>query len=465
MGQKSKFAALLAGTALLTTGFGPAIGQEADTAGGGISMTLGLSSSLRVNDNLGFADPSPGTTTLWDNTLTFGVLSETGVAQLSFDAGATVRTANIPGLSADTTIDDPFVTIGYQIENADSIFAIEAGYSQVSLQFEDPLAGLDDIIDDGIDAGDLTATDGTRGTTSIQASFETGRNSPLGFGAEVSHEKIEYWDTTDAGNIDEETNAAEVFARFQFSPVLESRVTLSWEQYDELIPTGTSRQTLGALASVTYEVNPITRVTANLGYTEIEETTILGTTIQDGITGGLAVTRDFPLGSVTAEYSREYSTVGHRDTIEVSTTIETPGGSVSAGIGATRANNGDTNMIGNLGYTNEFSMGTITASLDHSYSTSDGGLENRATRAALGFETDLTPVSSISFDLDYAEVTEVLSDTTTTVSGFRATYSHELTQDWGLSAGYEYRKRQETGATDRESNELFVTLEREFSIR
>ncbi len=467
MGQKNKIAALLAGTSLLATGLVPATGQEADTTAPteGFLMTLGIASTLRVNDNLSFSDPSPGTSTLWDNTVTFGLISETGIARFTADLAGTIRTAALPGQSTETTFDDPSVVLGYQLESADSLLEAELAYTQVSLQFEDPLAGLDDLIEDGLEPEDLVPTDGVRGTYSARLGFETGRTRAFGFGTVLEYDKTEYWDTTDPANYDDETTAAEVFARLQFSPVMEGRLALEWEQYDAMDTVLTSRRTVGATASVTYEINPITRMTASLGYTEIEETNLIGTTLQDGVTGGLAVTRDFPTGSVTAEFSTGISTTGRRDTIELRTDFETPGGSISAGIGATRSNSDDANLIGSLGITHELAMGTITAAVERSYDTSDAGVENRSTTASLGFDTDVSPNASIGFELDYAEVTDLVADTTTSVSGFRATYSRDLTADWGLTAGYEYRKRQETGSTDRESNELFVTLEREFSIR
>ncbi|MCK8465148.1 hypothetical protein MUY35_14915 [Aliiroseovarius sp. S1339] len=429
-------------------------------------MTLGLSSTLRANDNLSFSDPSPGTTTLWDNTVTFGLLSDTGVAQFSLDLGGTVRTASVPGRSTKTSFDDPSVTLGYQLESADTLLDAEASYQQISLDFEDPLAGIDDLIEDGLEPSDLDPTDGTRGRYGAMLSFETGRTRPFGFGTVLEYDKAEYWDTTDPANFDEETKAAEVFARLQFSPVMEGRVALDWEQYDAEDAVQTSRETWGATASLTYEIDAITRMTASVGYTEIEETNLIGSSLRDGVTGGLSVTRDMPTGSLTAELTTDISTTGRRDTFEVRGEFETPNGAINAGLGATRSNAGDVNVIGSLGYTHELTMGTtITATLDRSFDTSDAGLENRATRASLGLDTDLTASSSIGFELDYAEVTDVATDTSTAVSGFRATYTHELTPDWDVMAGYEYRKREATGNTDRESNELFVTLSREFSIR
>ncbi|WP_289042508.1 hypothetical protein [uncultured Aliiroseovarius sp.] len=468
MGQKNKIAALLAGTALITTGLLPAIGQDAGVGepAGGLSMTLGVSSTLRFNDNLSLSDPSPGDTTLWDNTVNFGLISDTDVAQFSLDLGATARTASVPGQDTETEIDEPSIRLGYHLESPDTLLDAELRYRRVSLDFEDPLAGIDDLIDAGLEPGDLDPSDGKRARYNAALSFETGRTRPFGFGTVLEYDKTEYWDTTDPGNYDEETTAAEVFARLQFSPVMESRIAVDWEQYDAQDAANTTRETWGVTASLTYEIDPITRTTASIGYTEVDERSLLGSSLEDGVTGGLSVTRDIPTGSVTAALSTDINTTGRRDTFEVLGDFETPSGFINASLGATRLNQGDVNVIGSLGYSHELTLGTVfTATLDRTYDATDAGVESRSTRASLGLDTELTRSASVGLELDYAEVTDVVADTKTAVSGLRATYTHELTPDWDVLAGYEYRKREETGGTDRESNELFLTVTREFSIR
>lgn len=464
MGKKAKLTALLAGTAILTTGLSPASSQEADSDG--LALSFGISSSLRTNDNLGLREVSPGTTTLWDNRLTFGVVSETQTARLGFDIGATVRTAWLPGRSATTDIDDPSAVLSYRLESANSLLEAEASYRKISLNFSDPLRLIDDDPDDGIDDRDLVTSDGSRVLYGARVGFETGRVDPLGYGASFEHRRADYQDVTDGSLYDSETNSADAFVRMQFSPVLESRLTAFWEQYDADNPEQRSRRTVGASVDVSYEINPITIATFDLGYRKIEETTLTSaTTTLDGVTGSVRLSRDFPTGTVSAGFTSALSSSGRRDTIDVTGRFERPSGEITIGIGATRGESDVVNWVGNIGVTHELPQGTITASLDRSVRTTDEGVENLSTRASLDYAMDLTRLSSFSVGLDYAEVSEIGSADTTKVSGVNAAYNYALTPDWDLSTGYEYRRRSETGEPDRESNEFFLTLSREFSMR
>ena len=464
MGKKSKLTALLTGTAVLATGLTPASSQE--SAPGGLALSFGVSSSLRSNDNLGLREVSPGTTTLWDNRLTFGALSETPNARLSFDIGATVRTAWVPGRSATTDIDDPSAVLSYRLESANSLVEAEASYRKISLNFSDPLRLIDDDPDDDIDEQDLISSGGARVLYGGRVSFESGRVDPLGYGLSFEHRRTDYQDVTDGALYDSETNGAEAFVRLQFSPVLESRLTAFWEQYDADNPEQRSRRTIGASGSLTYEIDAITIATLNLGYRKIEEnTTTSSTTSIDGITGSFRLSRDFPTGNVSAGITSALATSGRRNTLDVTSRFERPNGEFIIGVGVTKGETDVVNWVGNLGITHELPRGIITASIDRSVRGTDEGVENLSTRASLDYAMDLTRTSSLSIGLDYAEISEIGSADTTAVSGVNATYTRALTPDWDISTGYEYRHRSETGEIDRESNEFFLTLSREFSVR
>lgn len=464
MGNRAKLTALLAGTTLISTGITPANSQEATP--GGLALSFGIASTLRINDNLGLRDPSVGTTTLWDNRLTFGVVSETPTARLGFDIGATIRTAGLPGRSTTTEIDDPFAVLSYQLESQNSLLEAQLNYSKVALSFADPLLLVDDDPDDGIDDADLVDSEGFRIVYGGRVGFETGRIDPLGYGLSYEHSSTEYEGTTDTSLYNSETNRVDGFVRLQFSPVMEGRINAFWDQYDADNPDQRSRRTIGASTSLSYEINPVTIATAELGYRKIEETTVsTSTTTIDGVTGSLRLSRDIPTGNVSAEISSGLTTSGRRNTFELAGVFERPLGEVSMGIGVTKGESGDLSWIGNLGLTHELPRGTITASIDRSVRTSDEGVDNVSTRAALEYAMDLTRVSSFAIGLDYAELTEVGTSDASSVAGLNATYSHELTPDWSIETGYEYRRRSETGEADRESNEFFVTLSRVFSVR
>lgn len=455
-------AALLAGTAVVFAITAPAAGQELP---GGMSVGYGLTSELRINDNLDLAKKSPGITTLWDNRLTLGIASETPVSQLRFNIGGTLRASVLPGQSLDATFDEPFAEMTYAWEGANSRFEAGASWNKVDLSFADPLS----LIQDGtLSDTDLIADRGRRITSNARALFETGLNDPFGVGAEVEYDRLQYANTTDPGLYDSRTTAASVFTRYRFSPVAEGRVTASWEKYDARDTVRTNRETLGLTAGLSYEIDPITTLEASLGYDRITETTNLpSTTTRRGFKGSVSLTRDMRNGTAGLVFESDLTANGRRSTLTASRALELPRGSLDASLGASYGPSGNFVPVGSLAYTYALPRGTITASLDQRVATNTSGNDVTTTGASLGYKAEINRVSSLAFEADFAAVADLGASPVdlTTLTGLRATYTHELTEVWDISAGYEHRIRTQTGMKRRSSNEIFVLLEHKFDAR
>ena len=88
---------------------------------------------------------------------------------------------------------------------------------------------------------------------------------------------------------------------------------------------------------------------------------------------------------------------------------------------------------------------TLTASLSQDVRTSDRSNELRTTRASVGYDYEINSLSGIGVSANFAELARSggpqLNDTTR--ADLRATYRRDLTRDWQLSTGYEYRIRDE----------------------
>lgn len=458
MDKKFGSAALLAGTAAIIAGTTPATGQG--LFGGG-PFSFEVQSSLRVNDNLGLDDPSPGVSTLWDNTVTLGFLSETPVSQLRFDVGGTLRTALLPGTPASLAFDDPFAVFGYTLEGPNSRLDIDASYRRVNLSFLDPLSQILD--EEELEDTDLIVDDGTRITTNASLRYEGGLTDPFGYGVELGHQGIRYSGTADPGLFDSWTNSAAVFTRFTLSPVAEARVSANWAQYDADDAVMTSRQTLGLTAGLTYEISPITRIDASLGYNYITETTNLpSTTVTTGLNGSFGITREMPNGSAGLVLASTQTTNGRRSSLTANRAMELPTGSLAASLGVSYGPSGDFIPVGSLVYVYAMPRGEITASLRHSASLATGGGDVVTTAASLGYRTEINALSSLSFDADFASVSDLGAADKTTLTSLRAAYSYELTPELDLSAGYEHRIRTETGMARRSSNEVFLVLDYKF---
>jgi len=447
--------------AILVAG-GTAAGAQ-DAAPAGRVLTFGISSDFRVSDNLNLDLVSPGTATVWDTRLSFGFLTETRTSRFALGLDGVVRLADVPGADTAVRLDDPGLTLGYSREAANSRLSFDAELRRTNLDFIDPL----DLAD--IDPTDLVTDTGRREIRRATLAFETGINDPLGFLVELDHSERLYTGTTDPELFDRRTDTVEATARMRLSPVAEGRVTAALEEYRAEDAPGTERTTRSLSLGLSYQVAPDTTLDAEIGSEEIEERLAVppGTTTDRGAFGTLALTRRLPNGTLGLTLERSFSPDGARTTLSASRALDLPAGSLAFSLGASRGERGDTEAVASLDYLQRLPDGEFTAALAREVSTDDDGEDVLTTRAELGYSHRLTPISSVAFGLDHVETDDLGSGTVTPAdrSSFTATYTHALTRDWDLSAGYEYRRRSTTGGGDAHSNTVFVTLERDFRFR
>lgn len=435
-------------------GFGPAAAQE--DAPGGTTLTFGIETSLRISDNYTLDVTPPGTSTILDTGLSFGYLNETAVDRLAFDAEGVLRASDLPGAGGDVRFDDYSLAFSYVREGADSRFSIDAAYTDANLDFLDPF----EFIDDGI----LLSGSGRRAISSANLNFETGINGPLGFGIELDHEALDYSDTTDPSLFDSQTDEIVLTARARISPVIEGRARLLQEDYSAEDLVLTDRTTRALSFGATYEISPVTTLDASLGLERIDDSV---TGDDEGTFGTLSLTRALANGSAGVELDRSFGSEGGRTTLSANRAMELPTGTLAFSLGVTQGEADGTGIVGSVDYTQTLPQGELDASLERRVTSSSAGDDVLTTTVALGYSMPATPVSILSFDFDYVAVDDVGPGSTTSTdrSTFRAAYTHELTPDWDLSAGYEHQRLSTEGSGTASSNEIFMTLGREFSIR
>ncbi|MEL7258415.1 MAG: hypothetical protein AAFN80_11330 [Pseudomonadota bacterium] len=469
MNKNLRLTTLLVSTTALSMAVTPAAGQE-DTPGG-LTLTYGISSTVRANDNFGLDSPSPGDSLIWDNELSFGLLKETPTDTLGLDLSGILRLSDTPAQSDGFDFDDYSARFLYNREGANSRIETRARFNQVDLSFADPVRLiLEDINnDDVIDDQDLIVDDGTRQNSSFDFEFETGTNSPFGVGVKLGFDMRRYSDTTDPGLFDTDTYNAELFTRMRLSSVAEGRIVLGYEEYDADDVTQENRETYDVRFEVDYEISPVTTLETMIGYRDIEETTIVPTVLtESGVIASIGLTRELANGSAGVNLESDVSITGRRTTLSFSRDMELPTGALSARIGASNSDgNDDTDLIGSLEYIHNLPRGNFSALLERDARTDEDGDERVTSLARLGYLSLINASSSMLFEFDYVLTDETLvaGDRTREAATFRATYIRELTRDWNLRTGYEYRMRDETADSFRDSNEIFVTLERELTIR
>ena len=452
--QRISQSVALASMLSVVGGFGPAGAQDAET--GGTILTFGFETELSISDNYNLELVAPGTSTVLDTTLSFGYLSETATDRFAFDSNGVLRGSDLPGTGGDVRFDDLGVAVSYDREGANSRLSVSADYTKADLDFIDPF----EFIEDGV----LVNGSGQREIRSARLNFDTGINDPLGFGIELSHRDLDYSNTTDPNLFDTRRDSVALTARLRLSPVLNGRVRVSQEDFsaDDLVLT--DRRTRALSFGATYEISPVTTLDVDLGTENIADS-VAGSS--RGSFGSVNLNRALANGSAGLVLDRSFGTEGGRTTVSVNRSMDLPSGTLAFSLGVTKGELGGTGIIGNIDYGQTLPRGELTASLGRRVTSGSDGNDVLTTNAAIGYTMPATAVSNLSFDFGYVQVEDVGTGGTLTTdrTTLRAAYTRELTADWNLSAGYEHQRRFTEGSGTAQSNTVFMTLGREFSIR
>ncbi len=438
---------------------------------GGPVLTFGIRSTLSATDNYNLSPNNTQNATLFDNELSFGYVNRRKIDTLSLQASGVVRANEPPGGSP--LFDDRNVGIAYDRVGVNSNLSFGADYSLASVNSLDPFSGdRFDIDDPIIDETDLTLDQGDREEISTRFSFETGVNDPIGFVIDGRYRERDYSGTTDPSLYKSEIFNISATTRFTLSPVTETRVVLRYEDYTAEDAVLTDRETSSINVGLTKALSATDTLDVSLGYQEIAlKQTIMGTRQSQtftGVIGSLDLTRELPRGSIGTSVDLSESVNGRTATWLVTRAMLLPRGSLDISVGATSDVDDTIRPVGSVGFTHQMKRSTLSGSLERQVATSSESSELRTTRALLDYNYEINSISDLGFSASYAEQERIggigtASDTTRL--DLRATYSRELTRDWQVSSGYEYRQRDETGVGSATSNRVFLTLEREFVVR
>lgn len=453
----------------LALGTGPMLAQQGSSPeDGGPVLTFGIGTTLSATDNYNL-DPNNGEdATLFDTRLSFGYLNRRASDVFSLDVSGLLRANEPPGGSS--VLDDRNVRLGYEREGVNSRLSFGADYNFASVDAFDP---FDDRFfeDDPLDPTDLTQDRGDREQFGTRFSFETGLDGPLGFLLEGRYRDQSFSDTTDPDLFDTEILNLSGTTRFTLSPVTEGRVVLRYEDYSAEDVPQTDRMTSSLNFGVTQALSPVSTLDVIVGIQEIEtEETIGGlrqTDTDTGFIGGLDFTRELARGTIGTSFDVRESVNGRTATWLVSRAMPLPRGAIELSLGAASDVDDTILPVGSLTLTHEMKRSTLTASLERQVATSSRSEELRTTRASLEYRHAINSISDLGFSANLAELDRAggpaVNDTTR--ADLRATYSREITPDWRLSSGYEFRWRDEENVGSATSNRVFLTLEREFVLR
>lgn len=392
----------------------------------GVTLRFGVEQRLETDSNLGLDNPSEGRTTQATTRLSFQVVSDTGISQLTFGVAGAFRIADGPDTSGtDVGFTDPDLTFGYSRTSANADLRINAAVRERDIAF---LRSLDEFIDeDGNidlpdDFNDLDG-EGTRRNASLDVIYRWGLDAPFGGSLSAGVNDLSYQDVTSPDLNDSRRYYVGAGLRFALSEVAELTTDLRYSIFDE-DGVADSRKTLR-------------------------------------FDTGLSIAR--PNGQVFGRLTAEDTEDGTRLGLTFGRDLELPAGALSASVGVTRDAEGDLQLTGNISGRQDLANGVLTGSLQRSVRSDSDDAEEILTNLQIGYRQDLSPLSALSLDFSYADSQNTLINSSTTNASIGATYNRALTDDWNLDLGYRHRIRDDDTDGRADSDSVFLVLRREFT--
>lgn len=466
--------ALAAVGALAVLGLGTVSSRAQQDGGpetGGPVLTFGIASTLSATDNYDLRPDDGESAELFDTRLSFGYRNRRANDSLSLDLGGLLHAVEPPRNTK--VFDDRTARLGYERQGVNSALSFGADYSLSSVDARDPFDRL--VEDDPLTEADLSQDRGDERRISLRARVETGLNDPLGFVLSGSYRERSYTDTTDPDLYDNERLSLSGTTRFTLSTVTETRVVLDYEEYSADDTQQTDRQTTSVNLGLTQALSQVDTLDVSLGLQQIDTEETFGgpggprrSSTENGVIGNLGLTRELTRGTVGTTFKLDESENGRTATLRVNRALPLPRGSLSFSLGVTSDVSDTIRPVGSLDFTHEMLRSTLTASIERQVRTSDRSNELQTTRASVGYDYEINTLSRVSVSANLAELARAgggpqVNDTLR--ADLRASYTRELTRDWQLSTGYEYRIRDEESDGLASSNRVFLTLQRSFALR
>ncbi|MGV6849927.1 MAG: hypothetical protein ACWA5A_16265 [Marinibacterium sp.] len=437
-------------------------------------FSFGINQKIGANDNIRLDPNSVGTTYYSDTTLTFGFDSLTQRQQFNFSLSGVLRAVDDPVIGTDSDFRDPSADLFFQRDNGNERLTAYARYDRPDLAFLNPLTQVD------INGQDITRGEGSREDISAGLRLETGLQGPFGVLLDVNTRERNYVNNNDPALFGNRTDNARGELNFRLSPVSRGRVYATAQRYRARDNQDTKTDTNTAGIGLTRDIDPVTVLDFDLGYSRVSTTTQAvppsgtnpgipaGQTDFEGYVARVGLTRQVSNGQAGISLDSALNRRGRQSTLEITRDYTLPLGSFGFSLGATTGDSFDVRPIGSLNYAIASQRSRFNVNLARTVKIDESLNQiTENTRVGLGYVTQITPVSSFDFQVNYADVALTGNNTNNPGRdrlGATAAYVRDVGQDWQFRVGYGYRAfYPEVGASS-SSNEIFFSLQKTLDI-
>lgn len=433
--------------------------QEREAEPGGTEMRLGFSTTVLHDSNRRLDRTDPGGSTEWVNRLDFGLATRNARSVLDVSAAGDFRYQDTPYDQNGFDFVNPDVRLAYGLEGARSALTLQSRLN------EQELTGLTTLVD-GV-TGDILVEedDGTRRVYQNSLSYRFGIDRPFETELSLSSSNIRYDGTSAREVFDTDTYTFGLDGRAALSPVMDLNLELGYRSYDADDASQTTRDTTRASVGLSYDITKVLTAKAAIGYTRVDQQGAARLQDQDGLIFSLGLKRALPTGTVGIAYGRSIGETGARDRVSVNAEIERKVHNLSGTVGLSTNENGDTDLVADVDYTHILRSGEITLGAFQSVGTDSDGFDRLTTQVEFAWQHQLNRASSLQLSANYSAVDySNPAEDDLTRGAITAQYNHQLTEDWVISSGVQHRQGRSSDGDDADSQAVFVTLSRDFTI-
>lgn len=429
----------------------------------GMVGTLRFSQGLEISDNPSLAI-APGDTVVTSRTsLGFGLSSETTTQRFFFSIGGDLVKDFSGGATDDFEVEDKDARLEYRREGATSTLTFYARQRDVELDDEVIVTNTGFF---GFSFGpEIVVIDtGSVAVTSVGLRYELGTNeSPFGLDLRTDYRDSDYTGTVDPDLEDTERLSFDALARFDLSSATSLRARLGYSQEDQDDASNTE------ITDTYYGIGLESETAGGLKFTgdilfDRSETDTGSVSTDDGIGVDVSVRKDRSDGSIGASLTSRIDDSGRRTIASVRRDIDMPLGSLGFSIGVVdQEDDTDLRYTAGLNYKRETQRGEITASLSQTPGTENGDTVI-STQFSLGYSADINQVSGWAAGVSFFEANELSGSGDDTRTSASISYRRDLTDEWGINAGFSFTRVDEAGVGESNRNTVFFNIQRDISF-
>ncbi|MEO8242358.1 MAG: hypothetical protein ABI832_08585 [bacterium] len=434
--------------------------QQAGDAAVPPRLTFNLGSSLTYDDNPDLSVTGSGPLTSLDTRLGLDLNTATPGQSLQFGLNGLGRVTSGDGL----VFRDPSANLAYTLDGANSRLSVTALYQQSPVDLFEPVVASDG----SVTPTDILATSGKITTSSAGFSFETGLQGPLGFDLSGNYSGRAYSDTSDPSVYDSTSEDLTAAVHLRMATGGDLSLTASASQTDYQNATQTLRNGSDLSLGYSQDLRPGLALQASLGEsrTTTRESGSADST-STGAIGSLGLDADLVNGQASVQLSSTRDAVGARQSLSFGRSLELPTGNLDATFGLSGRRGEGSQLIGTLSYSYTLPTDNFGVNLSRQVVLNADNLDVANTVLGVTYQHQINDVSSLGLSVNLLAtggggspgVDDALRQS------FSTTYTRDLTADWQLATGYQFRSLDQSSVGTAQSNSVFLTISRKFTLR